>query len=314
MKRINLIALIIFIVVVAWIFTFDNAATSKIQNGAMSLLSPFMKGSGKSKEIYNDLKAPSLSKEELDDQNRSLKLENERLTIENDRLQLLAKDNATFRMALNLQESSALELVSAKIISRRTSTWFSTLVIDKGYNQDVSTDSPVITAVMNETGRSDTGLVGKTTQVFADESVVILLTDEKCQVAAKIYGKTEQGICMGQRGATERTPYLKLRFLPKESQLEPGTTIVSSGVGGLFPIGLQIGYVKEFKRLDYDAEATIQPAVDFGTLEHVFVIVETGAPADEMPVIPVEPMEVKAEVADTPSEDGDLPVRKAEVE
>ncbi|MEM7147708.1 MAG: rod shape-determining protein MreC [Verrucomicrobiota bacterium] len=314
MKRINLIALFVFVGIVAWIFTFDNEATNKIQSGAMSLLSPFMKASGETKEIYKDIKAPNRSKEELAGENEQLKLANDQLRIENDRLQLLAKDNATFRMALNLQESSALELVSARIISRRTSTWFSTLVIDKGYNQDVSTDSPVITAVMNESGRSDTGLVGKTTQVFADESVVILLTDEKCQVAAKIYGKTEQGICMGQRGATERTPYLKLRFLPKESQLEPGTPIVSSGVGGLFPIGLQIGYVKEFRRLDYDAEATIQPAVDFGSLEHVFVIVETGMPMDEVPIIPVQPMEAKAEVSGLPDEDGDLPVRKAEVE
>ncbi|MEM8954858.1 MAG: rod shape-determining protein MreC, partial [Verrucomicrobiota bacterium] len=261
-------------------------------------------------------KAPNRTREELAGENEALRIENDSLRIENDRLQLLARDNATFRMALNLQEISPLELVSAKIISRRTSTWFSTLVIDKGYNQDVSTDSPVITAVLNESGRSDTGLVGKTTQVFADESVVILLTDEKCQVAARIYGKTEQGICMGQRGATERTPYLKLRFLPKELQLVPGpdTKVVSSGVGGLFPKNLQIGYVKEFKQLDYDAEALIQPAVDFGTLEHVFVIVETGMPVDDVPIIPLQPMEAKAEVGDLPDDDGDLPVRKAEVE
>ncbi|MFV1995322.1 MAG: rod shape-determining protein MreC, partial [Verrucomicrobiales bacterium] len=55
--------------------------------------------------------------------------------------------------------------------------------------------------------------------------------------------------------------------------LKPGARVYSSGVGGLFPSNLLLGRVKDFTAGDVYGEATVEPAVDFSALEHVFVIV-----------------------------------------
>jgi cell shape-determining protein MreC len=44
-------------------------------------------------------------------------------------------------------------------------------------------------------------------------------------------------------------------------------------VGGVFPPGVFIGVIKEFKVRELDGYATIVPAVDLTTLQDVFVVV-----------------------------------------
>jgi len=108
--------------------------------------------------------------------------------------------------------------------------------------------------------------------------VVILLTDEQCRVAARIEGTPEQGILMGRRGGFETRPDLVLRFLSKDARLQRGMVAYSSGVGGLFPVGIPLGKVKEFHSQEIYGEALIEPAVDFGSLTDVFVV---KTPTDE---------------------------------
>lgn len=252
-----------------WVLTLDRGTVDEMQERVNTVMTPFMKASTTLQETLQEAQGTHLTREQLEDEVLRLNGEVAELRTQNQLLQKLAEENEAFRKALKLQQTSLFDLVSSRIISRLTSTWFSTLEIDKGYDQEVSPDSPVVTPVMN-----DVGLVGKTIRVSRDVTTVILLTDEKCQVAAKVEGSREQGICMGQRGATERTPYLKLKFLTREANLKPGTRVYSSGVGDLFPQNLLLGTVKDFTPGDVDGEATVEPAVDFSALEHVFVIVE----------------------------------------
>ncbi len=268
MTRINLISLVIFAAILLWALTLDREAVDGVQGRVHSALTPFMRASTALQEKVEEIGEDRTTYADLQDEVRKLRAEVAELRIENQLLQKLREENEGFRKALKLQQTSLFDLVSSRIVSRLTSTWFSTLDIDKGYDQEVSPDSPVVTPVL-----SDVGLVGKTIRVSRDQTTVILLTDEKCQVAAKVEGSREQGICMGQRGATERTPYLKLKFLTKEANLRPGTRVYSSGVGELFPSNLLLGTVKEFTPGDVYGEATVEPAVDFSELEHVFVIV-----------------------------------------
>ncbi len=268
MTRINLISLVIFAGVLLWVLTMDREAVNGVQGRAHSALGPFMKASTAVQKKIASAGEGRVTYADLEEEVRLLRAESAELRTRNQLLGKLAEENEAFRKALKLQQTSLFDLVSARITSRLTSTWFSTLDIDKGYDQEVSPDSPVVTPVM-----SDVGLVGKTIRVSRDQTTVILLTDEKCQVAAKVEGSREQGICMGQRGATERTPYLKLKFLTKEADLRPGTRVYSSGVGELFPSNLLLGTVKEFVPGDVYGEATVEPAVDFSALEHVFVVI-----------------------------------------
>lgn len=119
---------------------------------------------------------------------------------------------------------------------------------------------------------TEEGLVGKTTTVGEGISVVLLISDENCRVAVNVEGTREQGIVTGERVVGALTPLLDLNFLSKQANLQPGQKTYTSGVGGVFPSGLLIGAVKDFKVRELDAQARILPAVDLSKLEDVFVV------------------------------------------
>jgi rod shape-determining protein MreC len=119
---------------------------------------------------------------------------------------------------------------------------------------------------------TDEGLVGKTTTVANNISVVLLVSDENCRVAASVEGTREQGIVTGERVVGGITPLLNLNFLSKQANLQPGQKAITSGVGGVFPSGLLVGTVKSFKVRELDGQAQLNPALDLSHLEDVFVV------------------------------------------
>jgi len=117
------------------------------------------------------------------------------------------------------------------------------------------------------------GLVGRTTTVSKDLSIVLLLTDENCQVAARVEGTNEQGILSGQRVTGNASPELVLNFLSRDANLQPGMKVFTAGVSGaVFPAGIPLGTIKEFRTRELDGQALIEPAADFSALDDVFVV------------------------------------------
>jgi rod shape-determining protein MreC len=149
------------------------------------------------------------------------------------------------------------------MVARDSSTWWRTVTINRGRRDGIETDMPVVT---------DEGLIGKTTTVSDVISVVLLVSDENCRVAASVEGSREQGIVSGERVTTGLTPRLDLNFLSKQADLKPGQKVYTSGVGGVFPSGLLIGVVKTYRVRELDAQAQLTPAVDLSHLEDVFVV------------------------------------------
>ncbi|MCG8599849.1 MAG: rod shape-determining protein MreC, partial [Verrucomicrobiales bacterium] len=142
------------------------------------------------------------------------------------------------------------------------------MVIDKGSAHGIEIDNPVIVPV-----GEDAGLVGKVSEVIGENSaVILLLTDEMCQVSAKLQNSQEQGILNGQRGALRTMPNLRLRYLSREAEVAPGRKVVSSGVGGLFPPDLVLGEVLSVEIGAIDAEVTVKPGVNFEELIDIFVV------------------------------------------
>src|SRR5207244_8538499 len=103
-------------------------------------------------------------------------------------------------------------------------------------------------------------------------STVLLIADENCKIAAMVEGTREQGIVKGERTSTTSMPQVSLSFLSKTAALKPGQKVYTSGAGGVYPPGVFLGVISEFKVRELDSYATIVPAVDLTTLEDVFVV------------------------------------------
>ncbi len=263
MNRSSILALVILGCILAYFLTFGPESTRKLQAGFYQLISPFLAtGSGLEKQITAVQKGLK-SLEELERDNASLRTENRALKATNQALRDVEREVNRLRLALAYRERSVFKLVPAEIVTRDASTWWRTVTINRGQQDGIETDMSVVT---------DQGLVGKTTTVSDSISVVLLVSDENCKVAAQVEGTREQGIVSGERVAGALAPLLNLNFLSKQANLQPGQKVYTSGVGGVFPSGLLVGVVKEYKVRDLDGQARVIPAVDLAKLEDVFVV------------------------------------------
>jgi rod shape-determining protein MreC len=263
MSRTNIIALLIFGAILGYFLSFGPNTTQKFKAGVYQLLAPFLtSGSGLRKQITS-VRTGLKSLDQLEHENAALQVENRELRATNQSLRDVEHEVNRLRHALNYRERSVFKLIAAEIVARDSSTWWRTVTINRGRRDGIETDMPVVT---------DEGLIGKTTSVSDVISVVLLVSDENCRVAASAEGSREQGIVAGERVTTGLTPLLDLNFLSKQADLKPGQKVYTSGVGGVFPSGLLIGVVKSYRVRELDGQAQLTPAVDLSHLEDVFVV------------------------------------------
>ncbi len=272
MKPQNLIALLLFIVGAVWALTRSERSVRNIQKTYYSAISPFLKGGAaietKASEFIQEVEHSKkwelkykLAKKELD-QKRMEVAHLRRLEVENNHL----------NRALKFQENTPFHVLAAKIIRRQPSTWWQTVTIDRGEKHGVGVQLPVLSAE---------GLVGKIDAPSKDTSTVILLTDEKCQVSAKVAGTPEAGIISGLRGVAGESPTLLLRFLSKDAKIQPNSLVFTTGRGGLFPPDILLGTIKSFDKGPLFGEALVEPAVDFAKLHTVFVKIPKASTSSE---------------------------------
>ncbi len=277
MSRLNIILLIVFVAALITITLSSPQTVARIQNGAMTVFSPFMRASNQLESGVETVGTESLSPAQLREMVDELERERNRLKLEVIQLDEIVRENNQLRRALQYVNKAPLSLVAARVISRKPSTWYNTMIINKGKAHGIEVDNPVIVPVGD-----DAGLVGKVSEVVGDNSaIILLLTDEMCQVSAKLQNSQEQGILNGQRGALRTMPNLRLRYLSREAEVTPGRKVVSSGVGGLFPPDLVLGEVFSVEIGALDAEVTVNPSVNFEELIDIFVVLPVRDPENE---------------------------------
>jgi len=264
MKKLQ-IALLFLLAVAAVIFcTLETGLLRDLQSALLGLLSPVTRSGHAVKSGIGSLGKDLMTLDQLQVEYERVLAENRKLRAENNGLRDLQQDNDHLRQVLGYRERSSFNLVPAAVLDHDASAWWSTIKINKGTKDGVAPDMPVIT---------DKGLVGKTTAVSSGMSEVVLVSDENCKVAAKVEGTREQGISAGVRSGSGE---MRLTFLNKLADLQPGQKVYTAGVsGGIFPSGIALGTVKSFRARELDGEAVLDPAADLGGVEEVFVI--TGA-------------------------------------
>jgi len=265
-RRFVIPSVVAFVIATGFILFLSPHNMRRVQAGFLGLISPLLKSGSGMEKTYRSFREGVKRVDQLEEDNKRLLVSNKELSATNQTLRGLEAENSRLRRALEYRERAAFKLTPARIIARDASTWYSKIVIDRGTADGLKEDG-------DQAVLTDEGLVGKTTVVAEHSAAVVLISDEACRVAASVEGTREQGIVKGERGSTGSNPSIGLNFLSKQADLKTGANIYSSGVGGVFPSGVLIGQVKEFKMRELDGHASVVPAVDLSTLEDVFVVV-----------------------------------------
>ena len=151
----------------------------------------------------------------------------------------------------------------SKIIFRGLSFWEKNVVIDKGAKQGVQKDMSIVTSQ---------GLVGRVISVSGSTANIILLTDYSSKVSVVGQESRDIGLLCG-----EGKKMLRITYLDLASTLKVGDTVVTSGMGGIYPKGIPVGKVESVGK-DKDGlhlYAMVSPFVDFSKLEEVLCLART---------------------------------------
>lgn len=177
----------------------------------------------------------------------------------------LKAENERLRKMLELNESEKeYETVAADVIAYEMDNLSKTYTINKGIKDGITQNCAVITPY---------GLVGYISEVGRNWAKISPIVDSRVSVSASVQRVSKTAIVQGDMTLMENG-LCKMTYVTKESGIEIGDHVETSGAGGLIPAGIYIGKVSEIKDdvTGISKEAIIKPGVDFSDLNEVMVI------------------------------------------
>lgn len=211
-------------------------------------------------------------------ENKELKKQVQQLREQLAQNQTAQRDAAQLRGLVGLSRTGNFaaqgKLVTARVISRSPTVWYSNVVISKGSSDGIHLNDPVIAAG---------GLAGKISSVTGGQAQVTLITDESSAVSAEVMPDGSNGIVRPEVGNPND---MLLDYIQKGAQIGKGDSVVTSGftsssLDSVFPREIPIGKVTKVEpsELEQYSRVHIQPYADLRRMD--FVQVLTGSVQDQ---------------------------------
>jgi rod shape-determining protein MreC len=258
----------------------EGGPLHSMQRGVASVLGPLEEGATRATKPIVDLKNWVDETFSARGENSDLKAEVAHLRSQLAKAQSAVGENAQLRKLVGLDRSGTLAgytPVTARVIGRSPTVWYSTITVDKGSSSGVHVNDPVV---------NGDGLVGRVTDVTTGTAKVSLITDDRSAVSARVLPDGPQGVAEPEVGNPDD---LLLDFIDRNQPIQQGQLVVTAGwsngaISSAFPPGIPIGQVTDAtvgEQENYQ-RVHVTPAADIRNLE--FVQVATNGP--ERPGVP----------------------------
>jgi rod shape-determining protein MreC len=243
-----------------------------IQRGAGEVLSPLEEGAARVFKPFSDFAGWIGDVVDAKKENKQLKTEVK--TLRGQLAELATDKREADQLRALMQVSTKLpkdaKTVTARVIAHSPTVWYSTIQIDKGRNDGLRANQPVITAG---------GLAGKVVATTGGNARVALITDQSSGVSAEVMPTGVAGVVKPEIGGKD----LILDFIRKNSHIRRGQVVVTSGfksgaLESLFPRGIPIGVVRSVKQdeLENFARVRVRPYAELRYMDFVQVVIDKG--------------------------------------
>lgn len=192
-------------------------------------------------------------------ENDSLKRENALLKMERDNLREGLEETNRLRKLVHFDNVWKYSIVTARVIGRNPGRFLTTFVVNRGTDHGIDLNMPVFTM---------RGLVGRISAVSKTHAKVQLLPDPALHVSVMIQRTRVIGFLNG--GSAN---YLQA-MVPSYTGVREGDTLVTSGLGGIYPKGIGVGVVRSLRKGDVEVvtDLELEPFQKFTKLEEVFIM------------------------------------------
>jgi rod shape-determining protein MreC len=209
---------------------------------------------------------------------RALMAERDSAAYAAQNLPSLVAENERLRELLGLSHRLKARYVAAEVLHQAQVTDARTLLLNVGSDEGVATFDPIV---------GPDGLIGVVSSVGRTTSVAMTWAHPEFRVSAFTPTGNAFGIVAAAPSATGNDAYLEFRGVPYRDSIPPGTPVLSSGLGGVYPKGIPIGTVVGIAReqTGWERVYRVRPAANPGATAHVLVLVgeRTNSVAEAFP-------------------------------
>jgi rod shape-determining protein MreC len=247
----------------------DSGVAHSVQGAVLTVVSPLQSGTATATKPFRDAWNWVGDLFSAKSENKSLKKEVQQLRAGLANELTTQSENDQLRAMLQFQKDHVfpkdVTLVTARVVARSTSAWYSTATVNAGSSSGVK----VYDAVVN-----GQGLVGRVVKVYANSASVMLVTDQQSFVDAMIEPGDATGNAQGIVSGSV-TGDVTLEYVDKSEKVKEGQYVVTSGRNGsVFVRGIPIGVVESVatQEVELYQSIAVKPFVDFRKLDLVQVI------------------------------------------
>lgn len=203
-------------------------------------------------------------------ENEALKEQIAQMQDDARRADSVSRENERLRALLELTKAHEdYVLVDGYVIGRSSGDWQNTITINCGTSSGVEKDMCAITA--------NGELVGLVSEVGSNYAVIKTVLDASLKISATISSSGNSGTVQGGYGTTSASQ-LRMSYLPTSAAIRNYDQVVTTG-STFYPRNLIVGNVVHagYEETGVAKYAILEPAVNVGTLEQVFVVTQYDA-------------------------------------
>ena len=207
-------------------------------------------------EYFTSLSQANSSSEEA---NKKLALQ----SLRAGQVEQLSQENNRLRKLLGLRDQLATSVMAAEVLYDAADPYTRKIIIDKGLLQSVELGSPVL---------DESGVLGQVTRVHSLVSEVTLVTDRDLAIPVLNVRTGARSVAYGDPSVSGSG--LELRFMGSNSDVLKGDLLTTSGVDGVYPLGLPVAKISRIERRAESAFAKIYcaPQALVNGARHVMVV------------------------------------------
>ena len=181
------------------------------------------------------------------------------------RMSELAAENVRLRQLLNATELLMDSVLVTEVIGVSPNPRGHTVTIDRGRDDGVYVGQPLLDAE---------GLMGQITTVYSGHSIALLITDSTHALPVQVLRNGVRSIAEGVSDFNRMT----LRFVSPTADIIEGDQLVSSGLGGLFPVGYPVGVVTSIKQKPgaIFVDVDVDPSAQLDRSRHLLLVFTSG--------------------------------------
>ncbi len=240
----------------------------------VGLVSPANWGLGVADALRETVLAPLVWLQARAEEGRTSRVRLRAVTAERDSAAYVAQgipsllaENEHLRQLLALSHRLSTPYVAAEVLHQAQATDSRTLLLSAGSVQGIAPFDPVV---------APEGLIGVVLSVARRTSVVMTWAHPEFRVSAfTVTGNASGVVAPSASAMTSVEGALEFRGVPYRDSVPPGTLVLSSGLGGVYPKGIPVGMVTGVVREQEGWERVyrLRPAANPGSAAHVLILV-----------------------------------------